>query len=319
MKSIIIRIILILLAIPIIFFGVCYYYSVTGLDELTGEVYDGFEIDRLKASDALWLTKWKGSGKGVLIEGEDNIQRIIDSISFAYSGPGACGFQWNVHFMKNGHLLEKTCLVKHCHKNFRTDFGCFAYNIKFRSAMKPYTKSLEGTEGVKLVYDFFFPVSVPIEGAFDEINGIGFCPFVFENEPARYPNVTVEYTATNNSVENNSQEIEKLTESQAIGRLERLITDFSDMEGYRSNSDISSPGGSYGGGSVSVTKRVTVFFEPETAESIIRGLLPKDIEIRELKNPEKYSVQILFDKAMSVEERERIINDSKLICDIKER
>ena len=127
-------------------------------------------IEILKSSDAIWLVNLQSRERGVLIEDSENIRRIIDSISFEHNGPGACGFQWNLFFMKNGRLLEKTFLVEYCHKNFVTDVGCFAFNRNFKKVLNPYLKRLDHDEKIKYVYDFFFPITVPLENAFNDLD-----------------------------------------------------------------------------------------------------------------------------------------------------
>ncbi len=308
-----------LLAIPVIFISSIYLFkTIDSGGELTGEVYDGPRIEVLKSSDAIWLTKWKGSDKGVLIDGQESIIEIIESISFANSSPGACGYEWNLYFMKNNRLIEKAFLVKHCHKNFRTDFGCFAYNFKFRNAMKPYVNSLNKADEVKLVYDFFFPASVTIEEAFNEVRQTGFSPNLFINEPDRYPNVTIEYTVTN-SMGSNSQKAEELTERQAEDRLKDFIEAVSSVDLYYKNSEISTPGSSFGAGEVSFTKRVEIYFKPGTPEVTIRNLIPEDLEIYELIKSDIYSVQVLSGIEMSKVEQKDVLSRSKLIHDIKRR
>ena len=279
------------------------------------DVYHGSEIDNLKTADTLWLNHVKKVSPGIAIKNPVEIQNLLDSIKFARSDYGACGYQWKIFFFKEGKVFEKAYSVKHCHKNIVTSFGCFSFNREFSRSLNPYIKKLNKHDGTCFIYDFVFPVEVTPEEAFEKVKQCGCSPYLFEPKSDRYPHAIVKYKETGKS-HGDWEGVEKVFEKKAEAEFQKLTDFLKQKDIYQHKNDFSG-GSDLIRGEVVYKANMEIFFNIGVDAEEISIIVSSPLFVDEVIIPSEYSIQVMFPKELSERQKQDFIQSEPSIKGIK--
>lgn len=224
----------------------------------------------------------------------------------------ACGYHYHIQFWKNSEENIASIPFNQDCEEFRNN------NSEIQSIMEDYIHLLE-TQPTHYIYNLKVPVQYSTQQVLDEFNSTNLKIFLMNGKLDRYTTLSFTYDQISPIVEledrSKWQGEKDENESKAIDKINAIVSEIKDTVNIVSESNISFPMQSFGGGEIQHLASVSLKFENGTDLSAVKSIITANGgNVDEESIPEFYFVQLVhesedLDEIKSLLEKHPIVTD----------